>query len=568
MRVAAVLSRVPAREELSPQLLDVEQLLDIASEVDLTVLVDHDGTGCDRLRDADVDVSVSEKRRTYVPGGRRAFADMSQISWLAGQHETQPLDLLIQSSSRAISPSVHVPDLATVPRLVTLSDGPLVESARLSVREELSAVDLRYLWNAASWAAVADGVLSDIGADVYGLDAAHLPQRYRVAALPETDRKQPSSVELVTLIARSATPEQLAGALQALPFELPPAATFVLIHHPDLARSSEDQEEILRRVPSRLDGRTLMVAAGPDGAAHEFLAASDWLVCLERADLAVPAVRELARTVPTTVLRRGSIEEPVPAWHEAKPRLRGVDVDAIVSTTEFCQGPQSLLRSLSDRVEVLVLHTPRALQEAQTLRRAPGLARADAAVLCPHAQPFGDPDVAHPSLDALAVHRRLWSSLVRSWQANPDLTECILDALSLSNMDKLRLLYVPGRLPRTRPLEISPHRHGWLGTSGVLPPLPLNVYVPDEGFGAASRSRSATQERPPEFRSWIKQQRWSTRAKLALPWRSGPLQELLRSDDLPSTAREFVKQNTWTERLPLLLPWRYGLLPRAMKGRW
>lgn len=595
MRFAFITSAVAARDQLDTCTLDAEQLAVLARQHDVVVFADHATTVGDVLRDRRVAVHVSPKRAAQLPEGIRAHADEGQAKQLLDLHRADPFDAVVYSSEHAVDWALYEPALREVPRGVAVSTGPSTNQRLVLSRADLVHRLGWHVWTAAGFLATSDFVVADAPLRSYGFEGV-LPPRLATRELPEPARRLDHPVGLLAIVACH---EDLTGYATLVPTILDRVPisdrTTLVVVHPRFPESENlDVRDLIRQgCPSTMERSVVLIEAREDGVAASFVANADALVCGRLADLAVSAVAARAERVPALVLRGSGTDPPdrfpadvqvTPQRAEAEPVLVPVGADLAVV--------RDLLDSLEqENVDVVIIHARDADEDAARIAQLPGLSSPTLAVTTRSRMPFGDAEPDHVGLGALGVGRSLWPSLRQLVTRVSSLEELIRRSVNLPAMESVRLLAVPGE--RGPFVRLDPGgadlTSGWVSPHGMLPRPAVGIVVrersepPEEKVADETpppvqddEEASVPDEAPAEdgeaaitFRGWVKDHRWSSRARLALPWRLG-LGRVLRDDrsDIPAAVREWVKDHRWNDRARLALPWKWGLLPKAMEERW
>jgi hypothetical protein len=355
--------------------------------------------------------------------------------------------------------------------------------------------------------------------------------------------------------------------------ELDSRTTVVIVHGPDLPDATPVGPAIAAGLSADLSTQVLLVGADRLGQAGAWVEAADALVLLDEAELMVPVVARRTRTVPTVLLDRTA-----PGWRAPSMVLEPVTPagPGRVGLLSWSGGRATAeeLRALlrTSDLDLIVLHAPEAVREAERWLSMPGLSRSDVVVGARARPPWGMGDPKQLDAALLGLHRRTWAAVLEPIEDAEDLGALVARVADLSGARSHTLSIVASS--RAEPSWVAPSCGSapLSMTHGPLPELRVPVPAPDrttEDAGRAPASASASTTSPPTagVRDWARSSRWATRARAALPWRFG-LRKAIATGEFPTEVVRWIRRHPIQERARLVLPWRWGLLPRAMEDRW
>lgn len=568
MRVAFVLSRLPCRRELAPGPVDAEWIASRAGDLDPLVFTDHESAGTEVARSAGIEVHVSDKRQLGQPSGGQVTAEEAQARLLLQAHDEKPLDALIYGTDRPLPLDVVAPGLSEVPRGVAVGLGSVADQRWIVDQPELAAERGYELWSTTGFIASADFLVSDVAPAAYGYrENGDLPSRYALRPDLAVEDRVAEKAGLVVVVAATGL-SSLGGLLEEVECRLVgrEPETILVVHRPLHGEVSAATAVRSGTSPS-LRRRTVLVCPGGDGAAASFLAAADQLVCVGAADLAVPAVAEQARVVPTVILDRSGLggapglldAAPQPRWADQRPPL--------VTMGEEEAPPLDQLDDVMEEAHVpgVVLHAPDHERLAHEVAGMRGAVSTGLTFVAEPLAPYGQADPQNLCPHVLGVGSDLLPSLRQQLSRGSTLQGMIAAGLDLSMMDSYVVNFLPHPADCDRhELDRPPAAPPWCGMGSPLPRprLPGGGYR--RGWNEAGRDRAGGEG----LRDWATSTTWTERIRLALPWRLGLAELVAREGELPCDVRDWAKDHRWVERARVALPWRWGLLPRAMEGRW
>lgn len=571
MHLAFLLPRVPGETECTPSAVDGRTLLDLARDHRITIAVDEDSPALTPLRDADVEVHVSDKRHTHRPGGGRVSAEEAVAAWLTNQHEHHALDLVLTDTGRPGTGPVR-DALASVAWGVVPSDDPVSHAARLAVDDGWVGAHGHELWTAASLLHTADVVISPVPPEVLQLG----PIETQVRSLPGTPPR-PAATDQVEgdLVVVTATTLPAVGASQVIDEALATIAitssTMVVVLAPAAlpdARSVTDQ--LAAGVPPGLERQVAVVPTARGDTAAAWLAVADGLVLAGAAELLVPAIARRAAVLPTVV--RGGVPRSIPELVAAPPR-RSRPALATIAWDRPAQVAAELraLRATRD-LDGAVLHLPSAAASATDLRELAGVPTADVVVVGTPRGPWSTPDATRLDPRAFVLHRRTWHAVAALLDDGEDLAGIVAlltdvagarsHTLAAVAGDRSTTTVASGRSGRTVHLVNGP-----VPSLRITPTAVPEPSVPVVTTAAGGRRRTLVGAPTGSVQEWARASTWTERAQIAVPWRFG-LRASIADGAFPPDVAAWATRTPVVERLRMVLPWRWGLLPRAMEGRW
>lgn len=528
MRVAYVDGRIPLRSELSTAQIDAECLAAMAVDHEIVAFVDSQGPGSDLVDAAGADVRISGKRPLRHGDLGRVSAEHALIRQLADLHESQPFDAVLVGDVISTDLSWYAPRLAEVPQLLVLG-GPLVGRLRLVADDpELVRRHGREAWITASRIAAADGIVAGVPGTEMGLgSAAEAPPRYDLGGpIPIPADAVADSPDLVVVVATTEDRAGLGSLVERVAARVPmDAGTSLVVVVPNVQTAGEwTGTLVMAGCPDHLLMSTIVVPPGPDGVAAAFLRQADVVVAARPTDLAVHAVRSTCVTRPVILLdgqAPAAADPPAVPVVRRPPRTERV----LVSFDGDREETMALLRA-GGTAEAVVLHTTAGIAEATRLADSSVTGTYDVVVMGRNDAVTGQPSASELFPHAMAVHRRAVPSLLRRLPAAGDLWELIIGTVGLSLADRVRLGIVPapvGREGVALPRLDAAGLPAWIGGTAVLPRFNL---------AGVDAMPAVTAPAPPaagdDLRAWVKEHRWSDRARLALPWKWGLLGRAMR----------------------------------------
>jgi len=527
MRIAYVVAHVPRRHELASGPIDAEWLVDQGGPTDVVVFVDYESEGTDLLKDAGITVFISAKRPVLFAEGKYETAEQMQARILLELHLAEPFDAIVYDSAHTTDWAWYQARLESIPRGVALGTGAVRDIRTMAASPTLFALHGRKLWALTGALASADFLISDVGAESYGLDESGLPTRYSTSNLPTTT--PPAGVAaMIAVVALSEDPAGLASIIaRALQRVTTDANTILAIIHPDIATGPETTRDILLSgLPPHLRDRVRVAEPSTDGVANGLLAQADVIVAARPSDLAVRTVADAAAKVGSIVLA-GAIDTaprfgdaPLTKADHDPPRLMPVDrpLDDLIP----------IIDELAGDAGAVLLHSPEATALAQRLWRLPGTSRAGLVLVCDTGPYLGEADPARPALNLLGFGMDAWPSVRRLMVHTHTLHELVHAAASLAHADRTNLLAVPAIGVSQGKLDSSPPElPAWVTDSGSLPA----IHYP--GLSG------------------------ETRAPVAYRHAAGE-----------ASVKHWAETHGLRDRIRLALPWKWGLLNRAMRNRW
>lgn len=549
MRLAVVLVALHQRSSLEASPVDSEWLAELSGREDLELFVDQATPGSERLRQAGVPVTVSIKRTIEGADGDTITADALQARALRHAHDRSPFDAVVYGSDMTIDFAWFEPRLRAIPRGVALGSGLAHDLRTVWEDRRLFARLARWMWSLTGLVASADFLLSDVPPEAFGLrDGGRLPPRYTTGAGAAAPPEPPPSRRWVAVAATSLGARGLEDLVPRVAERVPPdnGVTYLILTRPPLPEGQPPQQALLGSCPERLRRRTVVVAAGADGVAADFLDAADVVVAVSRAELAVPGVASAARRRGLILLDApepssdpaGVFPAPVPAprnsrqiqvltWESPVPRLQ--------------RALENVSRGHADD-ELLVLHAHGRAGPAVRLFGLPDLRGVDLVVWGRPEPVLGHPDPSFLYPYALAVRLAAVPAVVRAIGDCESIWDLICWAVSPEWIDRLRLLVLPAPADAEcwEVREVDRVSTFWSPRSGVLPAPRWTPVVTKEP------TRTRPDPLSPPRRRFVFRPAMSAQIGL----------------------KAWAQRSRWFERLRLGLPWRWGLLERAMRGRW
>ncbi len=518
MRIAYVTSSIAMASTFAQDAFCAEDLIELHREHELVVFIDENTAGSERVSASGVLVSISPKRSLEIDGSVKA-SDAIVAQGLAAMHEANPFDEIWYTPDVLTDLAWYEPSLSEIPQMMVVDSATTRSSQRIWAHGDLIRSHGMRSWAASGRMGVVDGLISDVPLSTYGLRPQALPPVQPTGISVPAELDIPSSPSLVVLVAGPGGDRDLVAAIHqtAAIIEFSIATTLVIVHDDLLSDGTPVGRSIWRSVPEILRRSTIAVAMGSDGIAGGFLSQADVIFCMTPAEVAIPAVRAAAASIPLRVLVRpqpsdGSAASPA---HGARP------TDVVTVAVESGQMVADALAGVSAGSTV-VLHKQDHVKIAAELAAYGRVRRADVTLVC---EPDGIYGSVSPKLsDSVMV---LGAELVGSM--SDDLGEQTLDdlvrsVLSPANVDRvsLQLLPVAG---------ITVFEAQWnLERSCVLPIAGSALAVgPIVSIGHPVQGDSSETQLAP---------------------------------------RQWVETLAWQDRVRLLLPWKWGLLARAMRGRW
>ncbi len=520
MRIAYVASIIPRRRELASGPIDAEWIVDERGQNEVVVFVDYESDGTDLLRQAGIPIHVSPKRTVLLAEGQYETSDQLQARILLQLHIDTPFDVVLYDSAHSTDWAWHQPRLASIPRGIALGAGPIRDLRLVSAAPELFARHGRTLWSLTGTLASADFLLSDVGADAYGLDPTRLPPRYSLYPLPTTP--PPSGpAAMVALVALSESPTGLASLVErGIGRVETDDNTLVAVIHPDIAIGVETTRDIvLAGLPAGLRDRIRIAEPSSDGVAEGLLAQADVVVAARVSDLAVRAVSDAAAKVGSIVLDGPTFDAP--RFSEATLSKAPNENPVLIAV----DGPLDELVPVVDRLvgesAAVVLHTNQGSWSARRLWKLPGSARGGLIMVCEPGPYHGEPRPGRPVFDLLGFNTESWPSIRRMMGSDATLQDVVESAGSLANVHRVNLLAVPvAGFARGR-FSHSHHAPAWITDTGSLP-QPVVASGEDSGSSAAGAGPDA------DVKQWAESHGFRDRIRLALPWKWGLLNRAMR----------------------------------------
>ncbi len=527
MRFAYVAAHIPRRRELASGPIDAEWIADERGPAEVVVFADYESEGTDLLKDAGFTVFVSAKRPVLFAEGEYETAEQLQARILLELHLEEPFDAIVYDSAQSTDWAWHQARLESVPRGVALGPGPVRDIRMVASAPELVAAHGRKLWALTGALTSADFLVSDVGAEAYGLDQGRLPPRYSIRDLP-TATPTAGIAAMIGLVGLS---EDAAGLASLVSRTLEQVAsdenTIIAILHPDIATGPETTRDILLSgVPAHLRDRLRVAEPSSDGVAERLLTQADVIVAARPSDLAVPAVADAAAKVGSLVLSGAPspatrlLDATLAKAEHRRPRLVAVDrpLDELVPIIDELAGDSA----------AVVLHTPEAAGLAQRLWRLPGTSRAGLVLVCDAGRYLGEADPARPARNVIGFAIETWPSIRRLLAHAHTLHDLIEAAVNLAHADRTDLLTVPvlgaGQAAHVSEASSLP---AWVTDGGSLPAMHYS--------GPAEPASPPTEHQHSAGQAGIK---------------------------------HWAETHGFKDRIRLALPWKWGLLNRAMRNRW
>ncbi|MDH3605477.1 MAG: hypothetical protein OER12_00615 [Acidimicrobiia bacterium] len=519
MRFAYVSSIVPRRRELASGPIDAEWVVDERGSNEVVVFVDYESDGTDLLHEAGVEFHVAPKRTVIMAGDQAETSEELQARLLMQRHAEAPFDAIIYDSAHATDWAWYQPQLAAIPRGVALGAGPARDVRLVTSVPDLFARHGRTLWAMTGTLASADFLISDVGADAYGIDPTRLPPRFSLNPLP-TAVAPSGPAGLVALVALSESPTGLATVVErGLAQVTTDENTVMAVIHPDVAVGSETTRDIVfASLPASLRGRVRLAEPSSDGVADGLLAQADVVVAARVSDLAVRAVSDAAAKVGSVVLEGTGFEAPrfgdgaLRKAEHPHPVLIAVDgpLDALIPVVDEIIGEAA----------AVVLHTDNGSWSARRLWKLPGSARGGLLLVCDPLPYHGEPDPSKPAFDLIGFDAASWPSIRRIIQSSQTLHDVVEMAASIANAHRVNLLALPVMGIAHGRLKSQPEAPAWITDSGSLP-QPVLGTVDSDGSDAPEVSTAGVKE-------WAESHGFRDRIRLALPWKWGILNRAMR----------------------------------------
>lgn len=514
MRIAYVADRIRSRNELLPGPIDLEWIE--AFDGEIFVFTDEDGPAADVLRSRSIPVSIAPKRFMEDGTGRPISSDHVQALSLYQEHTRSPFDFILYDSARPIDMAWFVPALADVPRMVALGAGAPADAAVVGHSSSLGARVGRSLWTSASSVLNADGLLSRIPPEELGLGRFE-----RLIFAPTTEAASPfiapeHPVDLVVVVAEHGDiieRSKILPTIFAQPF-VDQSSTVAVVSTDIQVGADTVAQALLATCSVAQREATIVVPPGDDAIAFGFLQQADVVVAATTADLAVPAVWDVA--VSKGVMVFESFEPVVRQLAIPNPRRKNA---MLVPVADNMAG---VLVGDGDE-DTVIFHTSSGTQLAARL--ASMISSCSDLTVISGANPVtGAPDTSRFSPDVLAVRRALLDVFLPRLEQAGSLWEAIVWSMGLSHAEQCSLEALAG------PPDLTFYDQPNLNVPG------LRVII--GGHPALKRLNLAE------------------------------VQPLSTSEPGGPGAREWAEGQRWADRMRLALPWKFGLIDKAMKDRW
>ncbi|MEM6795998.1 MAG: hypothetical protein AAF725_18630, partial [Acidobacteriota bacterium] len=458
MRLAFVLTSIQPLRALEPGPVSLEWLLALSQEHSVELFLDQASAASDALRRSGVPTHVSIKRSVEFLDGETVSADAFQAMALLRAHRANSFDAVIYGGELTCDLAWFEPDLRTIPRGVVLGAGLAQDLPAAWEDRRLFLSQARRVWSHTGLLASADFILSDLPAEAFGLtDDGVLPPRYTVegglqesAVLdrlasgphPEPASAAPRSIAVAATFLGIRRLERLFDSLLER-FPPTPSTTYAVLVRPRCSLGVPAEEALLQHCPPDLRRQVVLVAAGEDEIAADFLEAADVIAAASPAELALAAVSRAAAQKPLVVLadegflqRRGS--EPAglfPRQRPVKRRRRAEAARALhVLTWEepparFAQALEALGSDLAGD-EMVVIHASGRIGPAANLFQQAGLNGVDLAVWGRPEGVFMQPEPSFVYPFALAIRGAMVGATARAIRDCDSIWQLICWALS------------------------------------------------------------------------------------------------------------------------------------------
>jgi hypothetical protein len=514
MRICYLASRVPDRRAFDPQPIDVDRLVELASEHSVVAALDETSAHLSKLEATGVRVITSPKRPVF-DGVALLSADAVVAAEIAAIHAQEPFDEIWCSSDGPGDPAWFESALSEVTRVVILPSTPTAGLRRVwSTPSSIERIGLSR-WALSGALTAADVIATDVDPGWFGLDTSAMPSLREIDGPPVISpvSRSHGTVALVSLTSSTSELLDEIAATRSHPSFDDDAALFVI--HADAPVGATSLGTAVFTMLDADDQRsTAMIAVGDGADAAEFLMTATFVACATPADAAVPVVREALASAEGWVIR----ETPPALPRTARPTpASAVHLIPVDDTTAI----GAVLRDMPDD-RLAVLHTSEGAELAASLASYPRSVDYDVVAISAAGGIYGG-STDRIASTVVGIGPRIRASVAASAGAS-SLAEVIASLFDPSHVATTSLLVLPS-------IEVDAERTYWVTSS-----MPL----------VGGRT-----------------------AFLGGPTVLVPTSTPDPSDPAPSAApREWLEGLSWSERAMLLLPWRWGLLSRAMRDKW
>lgn len=458
----------------------------MASGHRLHVLLDHDGPTASSLREAGARVNISAKRRMQRPDGSWASADELQAGIIRHVHTEDPVDLIVYSADFPVDLSWHEPTLGTIPTAVLLDGSAARQVRAVTAHGGLAMAQGRRLWAQASRWASSDLLLTAYDPSAFGLRTDGLPP-WRVVA-PEWTPYGGEPARLQVVMATGVDPAGAANLVRRLQRSgsITDDCTLVVVYADIALGRASMRELILEGCPMATSRQVVLVPSDEVDVIAGLVATADLLWAASPADLG--GLGGLDTKAPIHPLFSAITPGPPFDWTvpECMPSTTSITVRVEGAPTDAAETLRVLIED-DDGPEVAILHAPAFTEEALRLAGYGRLGRGDITVLSDVDQVFGGPAPFALNRWVVAIHRRVWPSVLRRMDTAPDLDHVVRAITELGLMSSARIVVLPvggrGALPFDELVLADPPP--WTDDYGVLP---RPVLVGAGGGGTARRN--------------------------------------------------------------------------------
>lgn len=554
MRIAVVLTALHHRCDLQASPIDAEWLLRAKSQHDFMLFVDQATRASETVRLAGIPVSVALKRSLIGIDGVRESSDALQARNALRAHQDVPFDAFVYGNDVNTDYAYFEAVLRSVPRGVCLGIGPSHDLRAVWQDRHLFGRLGRRSWSLSGLAASADFLVSDVSPTAFGLrNGPLLPPRLDLRDEPPA-AKDPSPNHRWIVVAATSLGGRDLESLMSRVVEAWPAEdgrTYVVVTRPQSSVGRAADVLLLADCAESLRRQTVVVPAGDDGVAEEFLQAADVIVAASAAELAIPGIADAVRETDWVLLDdaaasgSGSPDAPVGRFPELLPADRPETEIQVISwqdpPRQLTQNVEHLAEDMG-RDDYLLLHIGGRAGPSTGLFAMEGLSRVDVVVWGQSDDLLGSPDPERLFPFAFAIRGEVVPIFARALKDAGSIWEVICWLTLPEWIDRLRLLVLPAPAG-TECWEVADVDHIRAVCSlhcGVLPTprwLPAATATPIPVLSPAPAA--------------LPRRRFSTHV------RSAPRIGLAI----------WLRSTSWWNRLRVILPWRWGLLERAMKNQ-
>lgn len=290
MHLCFILPEVPARSALEPGPFDLEYLAALSSEHEIELFVDQATLASNHLSCRGVSVHTSLKRWLWNEQRRvHESADQIQARALARRHAESPFDAVVYGSASIVDFAWHEPSLREVPRGVALGPGLPHDVSAIWEDPRLFAAHGRQVFSLTGLVSSADFLVTTRGTPGLGRGQTRelLPPCLTTTA--SEIRSDPVQLQ-PTVVVVAATGdgtgdlvELLAETSRRVPIRAGVIVAVIVRPLDGALRPSE--RSVLVAAQGEMREQVIVVPAGDDGLAAQWLAVADLIVASSRAEL-------------------------------------------------------------------------------------------------------------------------------------------------------------------------------------------------------------------------------------------------------------------------------------------